>query len=127
MPASAQAVLASIEEYESDLDYEEVDESQTQTFQSCQSRTVREKLDVASVANLSDVQTESQQARVTGYRRPTEVKLPRFPKFNQLAQFVAKVGRNLHALSQFTDKAEISWISEIWRNLLTQVNHVLTY
>ena len=112
MPASAQAVLASME-YESDLDeYEDADESQTQTFQSCQSRTTpQNEPDTGSVANLSDVQTESQRAdagKVIGYRRPTEVQLLGFSKFNELTQYVAKIGRNLVVLSQFTDKAEVS-------------------
>ena len=82
MPNAAYEGLAAIQEYESASEYDDIDESQT--FQSCQSRMAREEPEVASVANLPDVQTESQRApgMVTGCRRPTEVKPPRFPKFN---------------------------------------------
>ena len=52
-------------------------------------------------------------ADAVGYSsRVKEVKVPRFPKINELKTFYAKLGRNLWSASHFTDRAEIKWLGE---------------
>ena len=58
------------------------------------------------MAALSDVKTI-----IGGYsaKRPTEVKMPRHPAFNELDVWVNKIGRNLWAVSPSPDdRVELS-------------------
>jgi len=46
--------------------------------------------------------------------RATDVKIPaRFPRWNTLKTWMARVGRNLWTASQFYDKAEIAWLNDV--------------
>ena len=52
--------------------------------------------------------------KIEGHKRPTEIKTPKFPKYNEVKQWVFKIGRNCWTVSQYRDMREIFWINEVW-------------
>jgi hypothetical protein len=53
-----------------------------------------------SVAPLSDVGTED-DAKIAGYRRPTDVKMPKVPTYNEVQHWIFTIGGNLWTVSQY--------------------------
>ena len=51
---------------------------------------------------------------MTGYKRPTQINIPKWPNYNQLKQWVSKIGRNRWSVSQYTDQREVAWVAEVW-------------
>jgi hypothetical protein len=74
---------------------------------------------LTSVAPLSDVGSSigsdvAGSTKIPGSKRPTDVKIPKFPNCNEVAGWIGAIGRNLWTVSRYGDKGEIAWLKEVY-------------
>ena len=67
--------------------------------------------EAGSIAPVSQVGSDL-STKIPGRKTITEVMVPKLPEFNELREWVSKIGRNLHVKSLYADRLEIPWIKE---------------
>jgi hypothetical protein len=81
--------------------------------------TITSQVGLTSVAPLSDVSSNigsdlGGPKKIPSSKRPTAVKIPKFPSYNEVTSWIGVIGRNLWTVSQYDDKAEIAWLKEVY-------------
>ena len=109
-----------LEEIEKSSDDETSDDEEFVSPEQCgiNTGTVTSQIGLTSVAPLSDVGSNIGSdigglKKIPGSKRPTDVKIPKFPCYNELTSWIGAIGRNLWTVSQYDDKGEIAWLKEV--------------
>jgi hypothetical protein len=59
--------------------------------------------------------------KIPGSKRPTDVKIFKFPSYNEVTAWIGAIGRNLWTVSQYDDKGEIAWLKEIYNKTFEEL------
>ena len=90
------------------------DSDDDETFMTAKSESSHPKeVGATSVARLSQADTTTDPPRDRN-RGNNKMKIPKWPSYSGVTEWIYKIARNAFAMSQFYDQQEIGWVLEVW-------------